>query len=116
MTAARNGVQASPAYLRQVLDEVNLNGELDFAEYQVLHDAADARLDALLRQHGNRRGAWQLQQFQIACDQMAKMLQVSCLAMQRAQLSEQERWQVREAYEYQVAYIQACLHRSFQNF
>ena len=44
------------------------------------------------------------------------MLQVSCLALQRAQLNEEERWQVREAYEYQVAYIQACLHRSFQDF
>lgn len=113
---ARNGAQASPTYLHQVLNEVNLNYELDFTEFQVLHDAADARLDALLRLHGNRRGAQQLQQFQAACEQMAKMLQVSCLAMQRAQLSEQERWLVREAYEYQVAYIQACLHRSFQDF
>lgn len=113
---ARNGIQASPAYLRQVLDEVSLNYELDFDEFQVLHDAADARLHALLRQHGNRRGAWQLMQFQIACDQMAKMLQVSCMAMRRASLTEQERWEVREAYEYQVAYIQACLHRSFRNF
>lgn len=113
---ARNEVQASPAYLRQVLDEVSLNYELDFDEFQVLHDAADARLQALLRQHGNRCGALQLMQFQIACDQMAKMLQVSCMAMRRASLTEQERWEVREAYEYQVAYIQACLHRSFQDF
>ena len=113
---ARNEVQASPADIRQVLDEVNFNYYLDFAEFKVLHDAADARLVALLRLHGNRRGSQQLQQFQIACEQMAKMLQVSCLALQRAQLNEEERWQVREAYEYQVAYIQACLHRSFQDF
>lgn len=114
--AASNGIQASSADLRQVLDEVNLNWDLDFTEFQVLHDAADERLDALLRLHCNRRGSQQLQQFQLACEQMAKTLQVSCLALQRAQLNDQERDQVREAYEYQVAYIQACLHRSFQDF
>ncbi|OLS63322.1 hypothetical protein PSEMO_14610 [Pseudomonas putida] len=111
-----NGMRACSADLRQVLDECNFNHQLDFAEFQVLHDAADARLDALVRRYGNRRGSEQLQQFQLACEQMAKMLQVSCLAMQRAQLCEQERHQVREAYEYQVAYIQACLHRSFEGF
>lgn len=112
----RNEVQACAADLRQVLDEVNLNYGLDFAEFQVLHDAADARLDALVRRYGNRRESQPLQQFQLACEQMAKMLQVSCLAMQRAHLNDQERDQVREAYEYQVAYIQACLHRSFEGF
>lgn len=113
---ARNGGQASTADLRQVLNEVNLNYSLDYDEFQVLHDAADSRLDALRRSHGTRRGAEQLQRFQQACDEMAKTLQVSCLALQRAPLTEHERWLVREAYEFQVAYIQACLHRSFQNF
>ena len=112
----RTAMQACSADLRQVLDECNFSQHLDFAEFQVLHDAADARLDALVRRYGNRREAQQLEQFQIACGQMAKMLQVSCLAMQRAQLNDQEREQVREAYEYQVAYIQACLHRSFEGF
>jgi len=115
MTGHTEG-QACSADLRQVLDEVYLNCGLDFAEFQVLHDAADERLDALVRRYGNRRESQSLQQFQLACDQMAKMLQVSCLAMQRAQLNEQERYQVREAYEFQVAYIQACLQRSFQGF
>ncbi len=112
----RNSVQACSAELRQVMDEVNLNYGLDFAEFQVLHDAADASLDALVRRYGNRRESHQLQQFQLACEQMAKMLQVSCLALQRAHLDEEERYQVREAYEYQVAYIQACLRRSFEDF
>lgn len=111
-----NGMQACSADLRQVLDECNFSYRLDFAEFQVLHDAADARLDALVRRYGNRRESEQLQQFQLACEQMARMLQVSCLAMQRAQLGEQERHLVREAYEYQVAYIQACMHRSFEGF
>lgn len=112
----RNGMQSCSADLRQVLDECNFSHHLDFAEFQVLHDTADARLDALVRRHGSRRECQQLQQFQLACEQMAKTLQVSCLAMQRAQLSEQERDEVREAYEFQVAYIQACLHRSFESF
>ncbi|WP_110972880.1 hypothetical protein [Pseudomonas huaxiensis] len=112
----QNGVQACAADLRQVLDEVNLSCNLGFAEFQVLHDAADARLDALVRRHQHRRESQHLEQFQMACDQMAKMLQVSCLALQRAHLNESERDQVREAYEFQVAYIQACLHRSFQDF
>ncbi|MDU9389400.1 hypothetical protein ACIP1T_24075 [Pseudomonas japonica] len=112
----RNEGPACSADLRQVLDEVNLNYGLDFSEFQVLHDAADERLDALVRRYGNRRESQSLQQFQLACDQMAKMLQVSCLAMQRAHLNEQERYQVREAYEFQVAYIQACLQRSFEGF
>lgn len=112
----RNAMHACSADLRQVLDECNFNYHLDFAEFQVLHDAADARFDALVRRYGNRRESQPLQQFQLACEQMAKMLQVSCLALQRAQLGEQERHQVREAYEYQVAYIQACMHRSFEGF
>ncbi|MDR0281725.1 MAG: hypothetical protein LBJ37_28040 [Paucimonas sp.] len=111
----RIGMQARSTELRQVLDECNFN-HLDFAEFQVLHDAADQHFDALVRRYGNRRESQQLQQFQLACEQMAKTLQLSCLALQRAQLCEQERHQVREAYEYQVAYIQACLHRSFEGF
>lgn len=113
---ATNGMQAWSADLHQVLEECNVSHHLDFVEFQVLHDAADARLDALLRRYGNRRESEQLQQFQRACEQMAKMLQVSCLALQRAHLNAQEREQVREAFEYQVAYIQACLHRSLEGF
>ncbi len=112
----RNEARTWSSDLRQVLDEVNLNYGLDFAEFQVLHDAADERLDALVRRYGHRRESQQLQQFQLACEQMARMLQVSCLALQRAHLDEQERYQVREAYEFQVAYIQACLQRSFEGF
>lgn len=112
----RNEGQACSADLRQVLDEVNLNYGLDFTEFQVLHDAADERLDALVRRYGHRRESHSLRQFQIACEQMARMLQVSCLALQRAHLDEEERYQVREAYEFQVAYIQACLQRSFDGF
>lgn len=114
--AGYEGLHTRSMDLRQVLDECNFSYQLDFAEFQVLHDAADARFDALVRRYGHRRESESLQQFQQACEQMAKMLQVSCLAMQRAQLCEQDRHQVREAYEYQVAYIQACLHRSFEGF
>ncbi len=47
---------------------------------------------------------------------MAHLLQTSCLALRRSKLGEADKAQAREALEYQLAYMQACLRRSMASF
>jgi hypothetical protein len=95
----------------QLLNEVNLNNRLSFAEHQVLRDAADARLDALLRRFDHRR---ELEQFQTACNHLVHSIQDSLLALRVSRLDREQRQQVREAYDYQLAHLSACLQRAFE--
>jgi hypothetical protein len=104
---------ACSANLRQVLDDVHAQRDLGFAQFQVLRDAADARLDALIRHHP---GNPDLSLFQQAAQRTAQSLQVACLGLRSQQLDTVEKQQVREAFEYQLAYLQACLQRSFEQY
>ncbi|MDF0733225.1 hypothetical protein P0Y43_21250 [Pseudomonas entomophila] len=97
------------ANLQPTLDKLQCDTALDFAEYQLLQDSAGARLDHLMRRFQDQP---ELEQLRQASVRMAHLLQTSCLALRRLQLEYQERKLAREALEYQVAYMQACLRRS----
>ncbi|MCY1407391.1 hypothetical protein D3C76_884990 [compost metagenome] len=102
---------AGSADFWHLIDEVNLNNRLSFAEFQVLHDAACAKLDALQRQYHHRH---ELEQFQQACRSLAQSIQISCLALRVADVSREERSRIREVFDYQIAHLNACLQRSFE--
>lgn len=93
--------------LWQVLNEVNLNHGLSYDEFQVLEDEADSRLNVLIRHYT------ELRQFQADFRNMAQSLEDSCLNLRLAELDHQERFRIWEAFQYQMAYLQACLQRSF---
>lgn len=93
--------------LWQVLNEVNLNHGLSYDEFQVLEEEADSQLNRLIRHYAA------LQQFQADCRSMAQSLEESCLTLRLAELDHEERSRIWEAFQYQMAYLQACLQRSF---
>jgi len=101
------------ANLQPTLDKVQDGKALDFAEYRLLQDSADAKLDSLLRKF---EGQYELEQLRQASVRMAHLLQSSCLALRRLGLDVEEKRHAREALEQQVAYMQACLRRSMASF
>lgn len=104
---------AGSAFFYDVVRQVERAEALDFAEYHVLKDSAEAKLDELMRR---LEGLRELKQFREACLEMGHRLQSACLALRRAELSPEHKDKAREALEYQVLYLQACLHRSMASF
>ncbi|MGT3073963.1 hypothetical protein [Pseudomonas putida] len=111
--------------LQPTVDKVEQGVTLDFAQYSLLRDSADAKLYQLLhkvnrnanlepaiRQQSDR----DLRTLQDACLRVSHLLQTSCLALRRLQLDFQDQRLAREALESQLAYMQACLRRSLASF
>ncbi|MES3710767.1 hypothetical protein QC590_21330 [Pseudomonas putida] len=111
--------------LQPTVDKVEQGITLDFAQYSLLRDSADAKLYQLLHQvnrNGNLEPATRqqserdLRTLQDACLRVSHLLQTSCLALRRLQLDFQDQRLAREALESQLAYMQACLRRSLASF
>lgn len=98
---------------QSVIDKLDSPAALDFAEYCLLRDCADAKLDQLLRRF---EGQYEFEQLRQAGIRMAHLLQSSCLALRRLADTQQDRQLAREALEWQLAYMRACLHRSMASF
>ncbi|NIE76938.1 hypothetical protein F3J45_21080 [Pantoea sp. Ap-967] len=105
--------------LQPTMDKVHNGIALDFAQYSLLREGADAKLYQLLgRLQGEpaAQAAHDLQTLQEACQQLAHLLQASCLTLRRLQLPPQDQRLAREALEGQLACMQACLRRSLGSF
>ncbi|BAN53444.1 MULTISPECIES: hypothetical protein [Pseudomonas] len=111
--------------LQPTVDKVEQGVTLDFAQYSLLRDSADAKLYQLLHKvnrNGNLEPAIRqqsdrdLRTLQDACLRVSHLLQTSCLALRRLQLDFQDQRLAREALESQLAYMQACLRRSLASF
>ncbi|QJQ13612.1 hypothetical protein A3L25_021240 [Pseudomonas putida] len=111
--------------LQPTVDKVEQGITLDFAQYSLLRDSADAKLYQLLHKvnrNGNLEPATRqqserdLRTLQDACLRVSHLLQTSCLALRRLQLDFQDQRLAREALESQLAYMQACLRRSLASF
>ncbi|BCJ06142.1 MULTISPECIES: hypothetical protein [unclassified Pseudomonas] len=92
-----------------LLDKLTDDGRLDFAEYRLMQDIADAKLDELIRRF---EGQHEFEQLRQASIRMAHLLQTSCLALRRLADNENDCSLGRQALEWQLGYMQACLHRS----
>ncbi|WP_409289257.1 hypothetical protein [Pseudomonas sp. KCJK8927] len=113
------------ADLQPTLDKVQASGALDFAEYSLLREAADAKLYHLMGRLQGRgcpdiatriQGEEDLRKLQDACQRVSHLVQTSCLALRRLQLDHKDQRLAREALESQLAYLQACLRRSLLGF
>jgi hypothetical protein len=111
--------------LQATLDKVDQGVELDFVQFSLLRESADAKLRHLMhrvnsnRQHdpdARQQSEQDLQTLQDACLQVAHLLQINCLALRRLQLDYDDQRVAREALESQLAYMQACLRRSLPSF
>ena len=111
--------------LQPTVDKVEEGVTLDFAQYSLLRDSADAKLYQLLHKvnrNGNLEPATRqqserdLRTLQDTCLRVSHLLQSSCLALRRLQLDFQDQRLAREALESQLAYMQACLRRSLASF
>jgi hypothetical protein len=111
--------------LQPTVDKVQEGEVLDFAQYSLLRDSADAKLYQLMgkvRSHGGlqpsvmQQGETDLFALQAACLRVSHLLQTSCLALRRLQLDHHDQCLAREVLESQVAYMQACLQRSLGSF
>ncbi|QHG66104.1 hypothetical protein C2H86_17605 [Pseudomonas putida] len=111
--------------LQPTIETVQRDQRLDFAQYALLREAADAKLYHLMgivrnkvEQHpsDNQLVEQDLRDLQKSCMRMSLLLQTSCLALRRLQLDLQEQSLAREALESQIAYMQACLRRSLASF
>lgn len=111
--------------LQPTIETVQRNNRLDFAQYSLLREAADAKLHHLVGrirskvQHqpmDNLHVEQDLHELQQSCRRMSHLLQTSCLALRRLQLDLQDQGLAREALESQIAYMQACLRRSLASF
>ncbi|MDD1974816.1 MULTISPECIES: hypothetical protein [Pseudomonas] len=104
---------AYSADLKSTLDKVQSDQVLGFAEYRLLQDSADAKLEYLLRRY---EGQYELEQLRQTGIRMAHLLQSSCLALRKLDLDAEDKRRAREALEHQLASIQACLRRSMASF
>ena len=111
--------------LQPTIETVQRNSRLDFAQYALLREAADAKLYHLMgkirhkvEQHpmDNLLVEQDLNELQQSCVRMSHLLQSSCLALRRLQLDVQDQRLAREALECQIAFMQACLRRSLASF
>lgn len=101
------------ADLRATVLKVESDQSLDFAEYRLLQDSANAKLDQLIRKLGHPDD---LEELRMLSARMAHLLQSSCLALRRRKLGRPDQTLAREALEAQIAYMQACLRRSLLSF
>ncbi|KTC18026.1 MULTISPECIES: hypothetical protein [Pseudomonas] len=104
---------AGSAYFYDIVRQVERAQALDFAEYNVLKDSAEAKLDELMRR---LEGLRELRQLRETGRLMGHQLQATCLALRRAELSREHKRKARDALEYQLLYLQACLRRSIASF
>jgi len=111
--------------LQPMVESVQRGVVLDFAQYSVLRESADAKLYHLLgklRRRGqqsdtcHQQGEDDLRKLQDACLRVCHLLQTSCLALRRLELDYQDQRLAREVLESQLAYMQACLRRSLASF
>jgi hypothetical protein len=111
--------------LQPTVETVQRDNRLDFAQYALLREAADAKLYHLRGKvrskveqlpQGNLLIEQDLHELQQSCARMSHLLQTSCLALRRLQLDVQDQRLAREALESQIAYMQACLRRSLASF
>ncbi|WP_426811173.1 hypothetical protein ABOC32_12145 [Pseudomonas sp. WOUb67] len=111
--------------MQPTVDKVGQGVTLDFAQYSLLRDSADAKLYQLMHKvNGNgslelstrQQSEQDLRTLQDACLRVSHLLQTSCLALRRLQLDFQDQRLAREALESQLAYMQACLRRSLASF
>lgn len=109
----RDMEMAGSAFFYDVVRQVERAEALNFAEFHVLKDSAEAKLDELMRR---LEGLRELRQLRLASQEMGHRLQATCLALRRADLSPEHRIKAREALEYQVLYLQASLQRSMASF
>ena len=111
--------------LQPTVDKVHNGVVLDYAQYSLLRESADAKLYHLMgkvhsksKDHpaGNVQSEEELRKLQDACVRVAHLLQTSCLALRRLQLDYQDQRLATQALESQLAYMQACLRRSLASF
>ncbi|MCE7762674.1 hypothetical protein GQL56_08445 [Pseudomonas putida] len=111
--------------MQPTVEKVGQGVTLDFAQYSLLRDSADAKLYQLMHKvNGNssleastrQQSEQDLRTLQDACLRVSHLLQTSCLALRRLQLDFQDQRLAREALESQLAYMQACLRRSLASF
>ncbi|MDD0974032.1 hypothetical protein [Pseudomonas fontis] len=101
------------ADLQPILEKVGRSEPLNFAELHLLYDAAEIKLFRLMQEY---EGLHELRQLQQDSADFARLLQTSCLALRRANLSSENRQRARDVLEYQLAYQRACLQRSVASF
>ncbi|PWB35700.1 hypothetical protein DCO48_02120 [Pseudomonas sp. SDI] len=99
--------------MQPILQKIEQGDTLHFAELHLLYDAAEVKLQRLLEEYEELH---QLKQLQEDCADLARQLQVACLALRRANLDAHGRQRAREVLEYQMAYQKACLQRSMISF
>ena len=111
--------------LRATFAQVDQGNLLNFAQYSLLRESADAKLYHLMRKvEGNtelepearQQSEQDLLTLQDACHRVSHLLQSSCLALRRLQLDYHDQRLACEALESQLAYMQACLRRSLDSF
>lgn len=110
--------------LGPTVDKVKNDIALDFVHYSLLRDVADAKLYQLMGHlhrtdspHAHDQHAQeQLRKLQDACLRVSHLIQTSCLALRRVQLSAKDQDLARQTLEAQVALLQACLRRSRGSF
>ncbi|BDM21850.1 hypothetical protein KMS_R16080 [Pseudomonas sp. LRP2-20] len=111
--------------LQPTIEAVQRNERLDFAQYSLLREAADAKLYHLMgrirdkieqQPLDNLYVEQDLHDLQQSCMRMSQLLQTSCLALRRLQLDLKDQRLAREALESQITYMQACLRRSLASF
>jgi len=100
--------------LQPTVEKVQEGVVLDFAQYSVLRDSADAKLYHLIGKVGGAKD--DLHELQEACLRVSRLLQTSCLALRRLQLDYEDQCLAREVLESQLAYMGACLQRSLASF
>jgi len=111
--------------LQPTIETVQRDNRLDFAQYSLLREAADAKLYHLVGRIRNQLDQQplanlhveqDLHELQQSCMRISHLLQSSCLALRRLQLDLHDQGLAREALESQIAYMQACLRRSLASF
>ena len=111
--------------LQPTIEKVDQGDSLDFVQYSLLRESADAKLyqlmhkvagNAELEPTARQQSEHDLRTLQDACQRVSHLLQTSCLALRRLQLDYPDQHLAREALESQLAYMQACLRRSLDSF
>ncbi|MDU9405044.1 hypothetical protein RTH46_21390 [Pseudomonas sp. zfem004] len=113
------------ADMEPTLKKLQSDAVLDFAEYSLLRESAQAKFNHLLSSlrtnpdlvHKERTDSVQkLQEVEALSLQLAALIQSSCLYLRRSGLEKPDRRLARQALECQLAYLQACLRRSLDSF
>lgn len=87
-----------------------IEGPVQFLRFQTLRDGAEAEFEALLRQHQDHPALLRVQD---ASRSLARALQAACLELRQGA---GDGAALRQGLESQLAYLQACLKRSFSDY